>query len=352
MSKKIEKGDRIRFLDEVGGGIVTRVEGNLVFIEDEDGFEIPMPIFEVVVIEQASEIASETGKSNSGNEPQSSNEPVSEKEAFHTEMEEEEHDDFNPRFYLAFTKDVSRKEDESLLLLHLINDSNYYCVYLISSLGEDGLMYANHQGIIQPNTKLSLESMELQQLDVTWDFQLILFKKGKGYPSLAPISTSVNIKPKKFFRENSFVTNDFFHQPAVLMPIIKNELELRMEKMTSLDARSIILEKEAVEIPKRAVKRQSTPELLEIDLHIHELIDSVVGMSNGEILQVQLDRFNVVMEENRSAKGRKLVFIHGVGNGTLKTELRKQLDRKYKGIDYQDASFKEYGFGATMVIIK
>ena len=56
MSKKVEIGDRIRFLDEVGGGIVTRVEGNLVFIEDEDGFEIPMPIFEVVVIEQASEI--------------------------------------------------------------------------------------------------------------------------------------------------------------------------------------------------------------------------------------------------------------------------------------------------------
>lgn len=352
MSKKIERGDRIRFLDEVGGGIVTRVEGNLVYIEDEDGFEIPMPIFEVVVIEKASEVASESGKSDVSKEPQSINEPVSEKEAFHEEMEEEGHDDFNPRFYLAFTKDVTPKDSESQLLSHLINDSNYYCVYLISSLGEDGLMYANHQGTIQPNTKLSLESMELQQLDVTWNFQLILFKKGKGFPSLAPVSTSVNIKPKKFFRENSFATNDFFHQPAVLMPIIKNELELRIEELTSKDVRSIILEKESVEIPKQAVKRQSTPELLEIDLHIHELIDSVVGLSNGEILQIQLDRFNAVMEDNRSSKGKRLVFIHGVGNGTLKTELRKQLDRKYKGIDYQDASFKEYGYGATMVIVK
>ena len=57
------------------------------------------------------------------------------------------------------------------------------------------------------------------------------------------------------------------------------------------------------------------------------------------------------MEANTKNKGRRIVFIHGVGNGTLKTELRKQLERKYKGINYQDASFREYGYGATMVII-
>lgn len=352
MSKKIERGDRIRFLNEVGGGIVTRLEGSLVFVEDEDGFEIPVPIFEVVVVEEAhSDLSSEVSASSSSNSD-SFNEPISEKEPYHEELEEEGHDDFNPRFYLAFTKEMNKKEQVDNLHSYIINDSNYYCVYLISTLGEDGLMYASHQGTIQPNTKLTLELMTLQELDVTLDFQLILFKKGKGYPSLAPVSTSVNIKPKKFFRENSFVVNDFFHQPAVLMPIIKNELELRMEELSAQDTRSIILEKEAVETPKRAIKRKTSPELLEIDLHIHELIDSVVGLSNSEILQIQLDKFNSVMENNISEKGQRVVFIHGVGNGTLKSELRKQLDRKYKSVDYQDASFREYGYGATMVIFK
>jgi dsDNA-specific endonuclease/ATPase MutS2 len=64
-----------------------------------------------------------------------------------------------------------------------------------------------------------------------------------------------------------------------------------------------------------------------------------------------MDKFHQVMKENLKNKKRKIVFIHGVGNGTLKTELRKALDRKYKGHYYQDASFREYGYGATMVII-
>ena len=89
----------------------------------------------------------------------------------------------------------------------------------------------------------------------------------------------------------------------------------------------------------------------EVDLHINELIDYSEGMSNSEILQIQLDRFHFVIEQNKKNKGKKIVFIHGVGNGVLKNEIRKLLERKYKGLNYQDASFREYGFGATMVII-
>lgn len=44
-------GDKVRFLSEVGGGKVAGFKGNnIVLVEDEDGFEIPMPIKEVVVI--------------------------------------------------------------------------------------------------------------------------------------------------------------------------------------------------------------------------------------------------------------------------------------------------------------
>lgn len=352
MSGKVERGDRVRFLNEVGGGIVTRLEGNLVFVEDEDDFEVPVPVSEVVVVEKASD-AETTQVNNTGviQEPQSVNEPVSEKEAYHEELEEE-HDEFNPRFYLAFTKGGISNDLEDQLFVHIINDSNYYCVYLITQLGDDGMMYALHQGTIQPNTKLQLGEMMLKDLEATWNFQLLLFKKGKPFPALAPVSSNVHIKAKKFFKQNSFAGNDFFYQPAVLMSIIKNELESQLEKLTEKETLAIIREKETKEIPRQAVKRQSTPELLEIDLHINELIDSVAGLSNGEILQIQLDKFNAVMEANLHNRGRRVVFIHGVGNGVLKNELRKQLERKYKKVDFQDASFKEYGYGATMVIIK
>lgn len=348
---KVGIGDRVRFLNEVGGGIVTRIEGNLVFVEDEDGFEVPVPVFEVVVVEQRADLKTVTHKSP-GAPPkiESITEDVSEKEAYHEELEEDGHDDFSPSLYLGFIKSGSEKGDDKLMS-YFINDSNYYCTYLISQLGDDGYMYAMQQGVIEPNTKLPLLEKTPQELDITLDVQLILFKKGKPYPALKPVSNTIHVKAKRFFKDNSFVANDFFHQPAVLLSIIKSELEQKLELLTERETAAIIKDKEIKPTPK-VEKRKNTPELLEVDLHIQNLMDNTSGLSSGEILNIQIDRFNAVMEANRGRRGMKVVFIHGVGNGVLKTEIRKLLERKYKGYYFQDASFKEYGYGATMVIMK
>ena len=47
-----------------------------------------------------------------------------------------------------------------------------------------------------------------------------------------------------------------------------------------------------------------------------------------------------------------MVFIHGKGDGVLRKAVIDELKRKYSNCRYQDASFQEYGFGATMVTIK
>ena len=45
-------GDKVRFLSEVGGGIVSGFQGkDIALVQDEDGFDIPMPIRECVVID-------------------------------------------------------------------------------------------------------------------------------------------------------------------------------------------------------------------------------------------------------------------------------------------------------------
>lgn len=348
---RVEAGDRVRFLNEVGGGIVSRTEGSLVFVEDEDGFEVPVAMHEVVVVEKGRVEAAAPGRSPV-EEDKHHNEAISEPEAYHEELEEEGHDDFNPRLYLAYIKTGNNQTETGKLQAYLINDSNYYCSYLMSELGEDGFMHALHQGSMAPNSKLELDEQEAAALDKRFHLQLLLYKKGKPYPALDPVSIVITIKARKFYRDNSFRANDFFYQPAVLFPLIKNELEQKMEALSERETRAIIREKEAGSVqPEKKAKRKSTPELLEVDLHIHELIDSSNGLTNGEILQLQMDKFHAVMQENKSAKGRRLVFIHGVGNGVLKNEIRKQLERKYKGLAYQDASFKEYGYGATMVLI-
>jgi len=99
------------------------------------------------------------------------------------------------------------------------------------------------------------------------------------------------------------------------------------------------------------VKKEKTPPVIEIDLHINQLLDSTAGMSNTDIISVQLGKFRQTMEENKSKKGQKIVFIHGKGEGVLRSAILSELKLKYKNFPVQDASFREYGFGATMVTI-
>jgi hypothetical protein len=45
-------GDKVRFVSEVGGGRVAGFQGkNIVLVEDADGFQIPMQMADVVVVE-------------------------------------------------------------------------------------------------------------------------------------------------------------------------------------------------------------------------------------------------------------------------------------------------------------
>jgi dsDNA-specific endonuclease/ATPase MutS2 len=65
-----------------------------------------------------------------------------------------------------------------------------------------------------------------------------------------------------------------------------------------------------------------------------------------------MSRFTTALEGAILAGTRRIVFIHGVGNGRLKHEILKTLNRKYPKLRYQDASFKKYGYGATLVMLK
>jgi dsDNA-specific endonuclease/ATPase MutS2 len=91
---------------------------------------------------------------------------------------------------------------------------------------------------------------------------------------------------------------------------------------------------------------------MEVDLHIEALREEYAQLSNSEILRIQMNRFRTALEDAISNKAKRIVFIHGVGNGTLKLELRNELKRSYPECTYQDASFKEYGFGATLVHLR
>ena len=81
------------------------------------------------------------------------------------------------------------------------------------------------------------------------------------------------------------------------------------------------------------------------------MLDDTTGMSNADMLNYQLDKFREVLDMYAGRTGQKIVFIHGKGDGVLRKAIEKELHTRYKQHYFQDASFREYGYGATMVTI-
>ncbi|NNE77430.1 MAG: DNA mismatch repair protein MutS [Pricia sp.] len=109
------------------------------------------------------------------------------------------------------------------------------------------------------------------------------------------------------------------------------------------------------ELPKKRkskpikAKERTAPKM-EVDLHIHQLTNSTRGMTNHEMLNLQLDTARRQLEFAIRKRIQKVVFIHGVGEGTLKEELN-YLFRRYENVKYYDADYRKYGLGATEVYI-
>jgi dsDNA-specific endonuclease/ATPase MutS2 len=100
---------------------------------------------------------------------------------------------------------------------------------------------------------------------------------------------------------------------------------------------------------KNLFKKQNKEVIMEVDLHINQLTKSVKRMDNYDMLNLQLDTAKRKVEFAIQKRVSKIVFIHGVGEGVLKSELQALLN-KYP-VKHYDASYKKYGLGATEVYI-
>lgn len=101
--------------------------------------------------------------------------------------------------------------------------------------------------------------------------------------------------------------------------------------------------------PASSFKKDKREVVLEVDLHIEQLLSNKRNMDSFDILNYQLRVAKQKLEWALSKRIHKLVFIHGVGDGILKQELLLLLQRY--PVKFYEASFKKYGYGATEVLI-
>ena len=139
-------------------------------------------------------------------------------------------------------------------------------------------------------------------------------------------------------------------EPSELVKI--EEDQSRMIASQNVSFSEIIKEKQPVKRAKSIKvkpKERSAPPM-EVDLHIEKLVNSFRGMSNYDILNLQLETAKRQIEFAVRKRLPKIVFIHGVGEGVLKAELDYLLSR-YDNLKFYDANFQKYGVGATEVYI-
>lgn len=348
----IKIGDRVRFLNSTGGGIVKKIiSKELVEVEDEDGFGIPTLIRECVVVETENTIHTQEKRKDPSKQKLEEKKPeVSQEEDAYQPEETPEGEKVNVS--LAFVPMDIKQLSFTSYEVYLVNDSNYYLAYNIAS-SNGRIAMSRSAGFIQPNTKIFIEELKKEQLNdiEKLNVQILALKQGKSYSIKPTYDVEIKINAVKFYKLHSFTDNDFFDEPALLCEIIKDNVAKGEEVIDENDLDKIISNKE-VRLAAKVSKKQNVPEIIEVDLHIGQLLDNLNGLSNADMLEYQLSKFNEVMQENLGRKGQKIVFIHGKGEGVLRKEIITQLKNKYGNCQYQDASFREYGFGATMVTIK
>ncbi|MCX2680287.1 DNA mismatch repair protein MutS [Galbibacter sp. EGI 63066] len=121
--------------------------------------------------------------------------------------------------------------------------------------------------------------------------------------------------------------------------------------VTNADVYKAVREKQKGEKRKKpSPKIEKTVPPMEVDLHIHKLTQSTKGMTNFDMLNLQVDTAKRQLEFAIKNRIQRMVFIHGVGEGVLKTEL-EYLFGRYNEINYYDADYRTYGLGATEVYI-
>ena len=348
-------GDKVRFLNAVGGGIVRRFQGkDIAFVEDPDGFEVPALIRECVVVGSDDFTAKPVVAGTVEVKPVVEAMPEKKEQKPRPVMEVSGRDKLN--VYLAYLPMNIKEIGKCNFETYFINDSNYFLFYNYMNR-ENNAWNSRVCGIIEPNTQLFLEEFSKGQLNDLEKIcvQLIAFKKDKPYSLKNPCSVELRIEGVNFYKLHSFRENDFFEDEALIYPIVVNDAVEREMLISATDLQEAMTQKAKAEKPHRhpaPAKTNRKPEIVEVDLHIHELIDNIAGLNNTEMLNLQLDKFRQTLGECKSKPGQRIVFIHGKGEGVLRNAILSELKTKYPKYACQDASFREYGFGATMVTIR
>lgn len=370
-------GDTVRYLNATGGGVVTRIEGKMAYVEEE-GFETPVLMNELVVVLPAGhqpqssarlmfdQQAFDAGKQSArpAKEPEKEKTAPAVTPAITERVEETPHGDLL-NISLAFEPTSLKRLSESDFNTVLVNDSNYWLQFAFSTRADNARGWTLvYQGTVAPNELIDLAMYTPADLPgiERVALQAVAWKKDKEFELKNPIAISRRIDITKFHKLHCFRKSIYFDTDVIEVKLISEKApgsapieEEPTEEQRRMLEQSLSKMKPKEGRPAPAKKENVSPykvtDTIVVDLHMGALTDTLAGMQPKDMLEMQLGEVKKTMEANRKRKGQKIVFIHGKGEGVLRQEVLKLLRRQYPKAELQDASFREYGFGATQVTV-
>jgi hypothetical protein len=314
---KYKLGDFVRFVDEKMEGYVTRIiDEQMIGVTGDDDFEIPVPASKVTTVH-----GFESSKAQSGeitNKLKADNSP------------------FQSRgVYLGVVSDAKAG---SVVHFHLVNDTSYQLLFTLIAEKQNHAQ-GEYAGVIAPKSTVKIYSGQLADLQLwpRFKFQVLFYTQGEM--TVLPALTA----------EEQFKAKDFSGAKKPVPILNENGWLIQLdEPELVIDAQRL---KESFFKPKEEKTELARP-AKQIDLHIEKLRDDHQFLSSSEILQIQMDHFRAALDGAIVHQYAEIVFIHGVGNGTLKHEIHKALSRNNRIQTFMDAHKDRFGYGATKVLLK
>jgi hypothetical protein len=345
--KTCNPGDKVRFLNEKGEGIVKRNTKEFIYVENEDGFEIPMLHQDVILIEKAQQTQLDSDEAIKKNIQMGNTSIVEAKSIQKKDLR------LAQGIYLAYAPVNQEVLISGELRIYIINYTKQKISYSLNFIC--GTRWQQpYSGVIEPTSAILLDSLDRKDVEnhIRGIFQcLILEPSTKGIAN--PISVGIDLKQNRFLKEDMYLENALLSLKSVNVLLSRyDELtwvqkidnsQFKKTEFTGIQAQ--IIEDKSY-ISKYAISDYEA----EVDLHIENLIEDSQKIEDWKKINIQIDAFTKCLESALKHSYKRVVFIHGVGVGVLKMKIHKLLD-SYENIEYRDAPIAKYGIGATEVLI-
>ncbi|MCS6795629.1 MAG: Smr/MutS family protein [Raineya sp.] len=310
-------GDKVRFLHSKEAGVVVAVKGDLVEVEIEDGFTIPVQRREIVLIS-----AEESKRFNT--QEKNAKPLIKEFQALQG-------------IFLAFLPLNDQK-----FALYCLNNTDWSLPFAIHKEQNDKI-FTIAKGLLEAKSSQKVEEVSLSHLE-TWGIYILQMI----YASAKPFEQPAILQKKQKFRANQFKTMQevpLLGKKGYLFQVDKEVLS--QETSQNLTTHLHTHTQSIYECSQQVSETASI-----VDLHIDKLLKEYQNLSPTEILNYQLNVFEKCLDSAIANGLSEITFIHGVGNGTLRHEIHKRISKHPHVVYYKDAQKEKFGYGATFVKLK